>query len=36
MSAKARRGGPLGPHDAEVDAPGTRGVVKLYPDIVLP
>jgi nitroimidazol reductase NimA-like FMN-containing flavoprotein (pyridoxamine 5'-phosphate oxidase superfamily) len=27
MSAKARRGGPMGPHDADPDAPGTRGVI---------
>jgi nitroimidazol reductase NimA-like FMN-containing flavoprotein (pyridoxamine 5'-phosphate oxidase superfamily) len=26
MSAKVRRGGPLGPRDAEPDAPGTCGV----------
>jgi len=29
MSAKARRGGPLGPHDAEPDAPGSRGVIEF-------
>jgi nitroimidazol reductase NimA-like FMN-containing flavoprotein (pyridoxamine 5'-phosphate oxidase superfamily) len=28
-SAKARRGGPKGPRDAEPDAPGTRGVAEL-------
>ncbi len=28
-SAKAREGGPLGPLDAETDAPGTCGVVPL-------
>jgi uncharacterized protein len=27
MSAKARRVGPLGPHDADPDAPGTCGVI---------
>jgi len=27
MSAKARRGGPMGPHDDDPDAPGTRGVI---------
>lgn len=28
-SAKARRGGPTGPHDADTEAPGTAGVVPL-------
>ena len=28
-SAKARRGGPLGPHDADPDAPGSAGVIEL-------
>src|SRR5262249_30062299 len=28
-SAKRRQGGPLGPLDAEVDAPGTAGVVEV-------
>lgn len=28
-SAKARRGGPKGPHDADPDAPGTCGVIEL-------
>lgn len=28
-SAKARRGGPRGPHDDDADAPGTRGIVEL-------
>lgn len=29
MSAKARRGGPKGPRDSEMDAPGTCGVIAL-------
>lgn len=29
MSAKARRGGPAGPRDADQDAPGTSGTVEL-------
>lgn len=31
MSAKARRGGPNGPLDADPDAPGTAGVIALIP-----
>lgn len=33
-SAKARRGGPKGPHDADPAAPGTCGVIDLPPQIV--
>ncbi len=29
MSAKARSGGPTGPHDADVEAKGSRGVVEM-------
>ena len=31
MSAKARQGGPAGPRDADENAPGTSGVVKVKP-----
>lgn len=31
MSAKMREGGPKGPHDADENAPGTRGVVTFCP-----
>jgi hypothetical protein len=33
-SAKARRGGPNGPHDADPDAPGSAGVVDVAMNFV--